>query len=277
MSKDDLHSRNEELAALNSRLQATIEQQRAASRDLQNILDSTDLATLFLDADLNVRFFTPAARSLFSIITSDVGRPLAGLSRRFEDDDLLPDARAVLASRTPVRREVRAVNGGWFIRAMLPYRSHGGGIEGVVITFTDVSEIKAAEREFEASGTYLDSISATIRRPLVVLDENLRVVSASSSFHRIFSVEPGELIGRCLSAAGDHLDVPALREFLASIQTRGGTTSDHDVEFELPGLGRRAFLMSAREFREEPSGRWKILVTIDDVTEGRTANPLFPH
>ena len=112
MLKDDLRSRNEKLVALNNRLQATIEQQRATSRELQNLLDSIDLATLFLDADLNVRFFTPAARSLFSIITSDLDRPLAELSRRFEDVDLLPDARAVLASHTPIRREVRADDGG---------------------------------------------------------------------------------------------------------------------------------------------------------------------
>jgi len=266
-SKEELQSLNEELTALNSQLHETVEQQRATSKDLQNILNSTDVATLFLDADLNIRFFTPAAKSLFTIIGSDVGRPLADLTRRFEDDDLLPDARAVLASHKPVRREVRADDDGWFIRGMLPYRSDESGIEGVVITFSDISEIKAAEQEIEAARTYLDSIIATIRQPLVVLDQELRVISASSSFHRIFSVEPGELIGRYLPAAGDHLDVPALREFLASIQTRGATINDHEVEFELPGLGRRAFLMSARVLREEPSARRKILVAIDDVTE----------
>ena len=97
-SKEELQSLNEELTALNSQLHETVEQQRATSNDLQNILNSTDVATLFLDADLNIRFFTPAARSLFNVIASDVGRPLADLTRRFEDDDLLPDARAVLAS-----------------------------------------------------------------------------------------------------------------------------------------------------------------------------------
>ncbi|MGH7554081.1 MAG: response regulator, partial [Longimicrobiales bacterium] len=266
-SKEELQSLNEELTALNSQLHETVEQQRATSKDLQNILNSSDVATLFLDADLNIRFFTPAAKSLFNVIACDVGRPLADLSRRFEDDDLLPDARAVLASHTPVRREVRDERGGWFIRGMLPYRSDESGIEGVVITFADISEMKAAEREIEAARTYLDSIIATIRQPLVVLDQELRVISASSSFHRIFSVEPAELIGRYLPAAGAHLDVPALRQFLASIQARGATINDHEVELELPGLGRRAFLMSARVLREEPSARRKILVAIDDVTE----------
>ena len=122
-SKEELQSLNEELTALNSQLHETVEQQRATSDDLQNILNSTDVATLFLDADLNIRFFTPAAKSLFNVIASDVGRPLADLTRRFEDDDLLPDARAVLASHAPVRREVKADDGSWFMRGMLPYRS----------------------------------------------------------------------------------------------------------------------------------------------------------
>src|SRR5581483_1242942 len=266
-SKEELQSLNEELTALNSQLHETIEQQRATSNDLQNILNSTDVATLFLDCDLNIRFFTPAARSLFNVIASDVGRPLGDLTRRFEDRDLLPDARAVLASHAPVRREVKADDGAWFMRGVLPYRSGDGQVEGLVITFSGISEIKAAERDIEAARAYLDSIIATIRQPLVVLDEELRVISASSSFHRIFSVEPEALIGRPLQAAGDHFDVPALREFLASIQARGTTTTDQQVEMELPGLGRRAFSMSARVLREELSAGRKILVAIVDVTD----------
>ncbi len=267
--QEELQSLNEELTARNSQLQETVEQQRATASYLQNILISTDVATLFLDAGLSIRFFTPAAKSLFNVIASDVGRPLADLTRRFEDDDLLADARAVLARQEPVRREVRADDGGWFMRRILPYRSDERGIEGVVITFANISEMKAAEREIEAARTYLDSIIATIRQPLVVLDEELRVVSASSSFYRIFSIAPEEVIGRCLPAAGAHLDVPVLRDFLASIQTKGATIDDHGVELELPGLGRRAFLMSARVLREVPSAKRKILVAIDDVTEAR--------
>ena len=213
-SKEELQSLNEELTALNGQLQDTVEQQRGISNDLQNILNSTDVATLILDGKLNIRFFTPAAKSLFNIIASDVGRPLADLTRRFEDGDLFSDALTVLSSRAPVRREVKAHDGAWFIRGMLPYQSDDSGIEGVVITFAGISEMKAAEREIEAARAYLDSIIATIRQPLVVLDEQLRVISASSSFHRIFSVKPEELVGQHLLAAADHLDVPALHEFL---------------------------------------------------------------
>jgi two-component system CheB/CheR fusion protein len=171
MSKDDLRSRNEELTALNGRLQARIERQRVMSRDLQNILDSTEVATLCLDSDLNIRFFTPAARSLFTVAACDVGRPLAGLSRRFEDDhDLLSDARAVLANHIPVRRAVRSEDGSWFMRTTLPFRSRGSGIEGVVITVADISELKAAERGADAArepaATRVASLTARQRQIL---------------------------------------------------------------------------------------------------------------
>jgi two-component system CheB/CheR fusion protein len=268
-TKEELRSLNAELAALNIELHETVERQRSAFSDLQSILISTDVATLFLDSELSIRFFTPAASSLFSLVAADVGRPLADIARRFEDEDLLPDARAVLASHASVRREVRADDGSWFMRAMLPYRSDDSGVQGVVITFAGISEMKAAEQEIEAARAYLDSIIATIRQPLVVLDDELRVISASSSFHRIFSVKPEDLIGRHLLAAGDHLDVAALREFLASIQARGTSINDHEVELELPTLGRRTFLMSARVLREAPAARRKILVAIVDVTEAR--------
>jgi DNA-binding CsgD family transcriptional regulator len=171
MSRDDLESRNQELTALNGQLQATVERHRAMSRNLQNILDSTDVATLFLDANLSIRFFTPAATSLFTLIASDIGRPLAGLSRRFEDDNLLPDARVVLASHTPVRRAVRSEDGSWFIRATLPYRSGGSGIEGVVITLADISEIRAAERRVGAAReTAVIRVGSLTARQRQVLD-----------------------------------------------------------------------------------------------------------
>jgi two-component system CheB/CheR fusion protein len=247
----------------------TIEQQRVTSNELRAILDSTDVATLVLDADLHILFFTPAAKSLFDVTASDIGRPLVDLPRCLDDGDLLVDARAVLASCAAIRREVRADDGRWFIRGMLPYRTDDRDVTGLVVTFTGISEIKAAERGIEAARAYLDSIIATIRQPLVVLDETLHVISASSSFHRVFSVKPEKLIGRHLLAAGEHLDVPALREFLASIQARGTTINDHEVEIELPGAGRRAFSMSARVLRELPSAKRKILVAIVDITEAK--------
>ena len=156
---------------------------------------------------------------------------------------------------------------------MLPYRTQDDQVEGVVITFADISEIKAAERAIEAARAYPDSIIDTIRQPLVVLDEELRVISASRSFYRIFSVEPEQTVGRQLDAVDDgRLDVPALRAFLDRIRRGEGVIEDHEIEIELPPLGRRTLLVTAREIREEPLATRKILVAIDDITERKRAS-----
>jgi two-component system CheB/CheR fusion protein len=104
-SKEELQSLNEELTALNSQLQETLERQRTTSNDLQNVLYSTDVATLFLDTDLNIRFFTPATKSLFNVIPGDIGRPLADL-RSLAADDAAGRRRAVLKTSAPIEREI---------------------------------------------------------------------------------------------------------------------------------------------------------------------------
>ena len=122
-SKEELQSLNEELNALNSQLQETLDRQRTTADDLQNVLYSTDVATIFLDTRFNIRFFTPATKALFNVIPGDVGRPLTDLKSLAADDALLDDARKVLKNHTPVEREIQGQSGYWFIRRILPYRA----------------------------------------------------------------------------------------------------------------------------------------------------------
>jgi two-component system, chemotaxis family, CheB/CheR fusion protein len=271
--REELQSLNEELTALNSQLQETLERQRSTSNDLQNILDSSGVATLFLDGALNIRFFTPAAKSLFRVIATDIGRPLADLTPVVGDRDLLADARAVLTSLAPLGREIEAEGGAWYVRRILPYRTQDNRIDGVVITFADISEIKAAEREIQAARAYSDSIIDTIRQPLVVLDQELRVVSANRSFYRAFALAAGETVGRPLGFVEDgHPGIPGLRGFLDRVQVEQQVTvEDYEVETELPMLGRRLLLVNAREIHDGPLGGRKILLAIEDITERRQA------
>ena len=271
-SREELQSLNEELTALNSQLQETLERQRSTSNDLQNILDSSGVATLFLDSELNIRFFTPAAKSLFRVIATDIGRPLADLTPLASDRDLLADARAVLTSLAPLGREIEAEGGIWYVRRILPYRTQDNRIDGVVITFADISEIKAAEREIRAARAYSENIIDTIRQPLVVLDQELRVVSANRSFYRTFGLAPEGTVGRMLGLAGDgRLEIPGLRDFLGRVQVEPAPVDNYEVEIELPLLGRQFLLLNAREIRDEALGDRKILLAIDDITERKQA------
>ena len=179
-SKEELQSLNEELTALNSQLQETLDRQRITSNDLQNVLYSTDVATLFLDTKLNIRFFTPATTALFNLIPGDIGRPLSDLKSLSADQALSTDAHQVLKNREAIDREIETTPGLWFVRRILPYLADDGKVEGVVITFTNISERKQikqalveamqqADRANAAKSRFLAAASHDLRQPLQTL------------------------------------------------------------------------------------------------------------
>ena len=173
-SKEELQSLNEELTALNTQLQETLERQRTTANDLQNVLYSTDVATVFLDSKLNIRFFTPATRALFNVIASDVGRPLSDLKGLATDVDLLSDARTVLKSLVPVEREIQAHSGDFYSRRILPYRAQDDLIEGVVITFTNITDRKQTANALEAAKRQADMANKAKSRFLAAASHDLR-------------------------------------------------------------------------------------------------------
>jgi len=173
-SKEELQSLNEELSALNTQLQETLEQQRRTSNDLQNILYSTDVATIFLDAGLNIRFFTPATSAVFNIIQGDIGRPLSDLSPLSGDDELLDDARRVLKNLLPNQKEVKSIRGNWFNRRVLPYRTKEGNIDGVVISYHDISVQKSTAELLDAARHSAEISNATKTGFLAAASHDLR-------------------------------------------------------------------------------------------------------
>ena len=173
-SKEELQSLNEELTALNGQLQETLDRQRVTANDLQNVLFSTDVATVFLDTDLNIRFFTPATKSLFNVIPSDIGRPLADLNSLAADSALLGDARTMLKTHAPSEREIEGQNGAWYVRRILPYLSDDKGVEGVVITFTDITERKNTAKALESSKQQADLANIQKSRFLAAASHDLR-------------------------------------------------------------------------------------------------------
>jgi two-component system CheB/CheR fusion protein len=265
-SKEELQSLNEELTALNAQLQETLEHQRTTAADLQNILNSSDVATLFLDREFKIRFFTPAVKALFGVAAVDIGRPLIDLAPRFHDDALLPDARAVLAKLTPIRREIESHDANWYIRSILPYQNDVNAVEGVVITFARISEMKAAERKIEAARAYAQAVIDTIKQPLIVLDQDLRVVSASASFFEIFAVKPEDYVGQPF-ALEDRFRGEAVAKFLTPAGNGEGLIADREIKIDLPNLGFRTLRLSARRILASDFGPPRILISVDDITE----------
>lgn len=149
-SKEEMQSLNEELQTVNAELQAKLEQLCRADSDMKNLLDSTDIATLFLDSALNVRRFTPQAATIIKLIAADVGRPVTDLASELDYPNLAGDARAVLQKLTPTEKSITARDGRWFTVRIMPYRSPEDRIDGVVITFFDITKSKILEAKLRS-------------------------------------------------------------------------------------------------------------------------------
>ena len=138
-SKEEMQSLNEELQTVNTELQAKVDELSRASNDMKNLLDSTDIATLFLDRELNVRRFTPQATKIIKLIPGDVGRPITDLASELSYPELADDGRSVLQTLVAAEKPIGCKDGRWFTVRIMPYRTLDDRIDGVVITFADIS------------------------------------------------------------------------------------------------------------------------------------------
>jgi len=155
-SKEELQSMNEELQTVNKELQSKLEELFLASTDMANLLNSTDIATLFLDRTLKVRRFTTSATNIIHLIAGDVGRPLTDLSAVIDVPKLVEMAADVMRTLISVEQEVEACDGRWFAVRILPYRTQDDRIDGVVVTFSDVTRAKSLETALRGSQTVLE-------------------------------------------------------------------------------------------------------------------------
>ncbi|MEO8341446.1 MAG: chemotaxis protein CheB, partial [Nitrospirota bacterium] len=170
-SKEELQSSNEELETVNTELNRKVSELDHANSDLQNLNNSAEIATIFLDAELRIKNFTPAAGSVFRLIDGDVGRPITDLAAQFADAGLVEDIKEVLRTLAPRERDLPGTQGRrHYLVRVLPYRTVHNVIDGVVITFTDVTQLKQVEERATAAKIYAQDIVDTIREPLIVLD-----------------------------------------------------------------------------------------------------------
>jgi len=199
-SKEELQSINEELQTVNQENRHKVEELSQLSGDLQNLLSATDIATLFLDRDLRIMRFTPRLAELFSVRITDRGRPISDLTHRLGYGQLREDARAVLDRLIPVEREIGDDAGRWYLTRVLPYRSTEDRIEGVVITFIEITGRKLAEaalRESEERQAFLLKLADELRPltdPETVQARAAHLLGARLGADRVFyaEVEGGE-------------------------------------------------------------------------------------
>ncbi len=285
-SKEELQSLNEELNTINVRLHEKVDELEGVNNDVVNLLSSTSIATVFLDKELKVKRYTPASTRLMSLITTDVGRHVADILLRFSDETLLDDAHIVLAELTPLSQEVRADDGRWYIRRITPYRTQDDRIEGVVITFVDVADLKEAEEalrrlnieleqrvsdrtaKLQAASLYSRSLIEASLDPLVTISPEGRITDVNEATEQVTGRTRRELIGTDFSDyfTHPHSAQAGYRQVLAEGQVR-----DYPLTIRHASGNATDVLYNATVYRDQAGKVQGVFAAARDVTELKRA------
>ncbi|MDO8725312.1 MAG: chemotaxis protein CheB [Candidatus Methanoperedens sp.] len=267
-SREELQSVNEELMTLNAEHQTKIEENLRSINDMNNMLISTEIATVFLDNDLCIKGFTPAATKIINLIQTDIGRQLNDFSYNIIYENLIDDVSSVLNTLAFRETEVPDKNGNWYLMRILPYRTTENVINGAVVTFIDITERKQAEQREKDARIFAEGIVDTVRESLVVLDKDMRVMSANQAFHRTFKTSKEETENKSIFVINDRSwDIPALRKLLEEILPENTVFNNFEVEHKFPGIGYKKMLLNARRIYQEDAGADRILLAIEDVSD----------
>lgn len=266
-SREELQSVNEELTTINTELQNTADEASQNINDMNNLTASTMIANIFLDNNLRIKRFTPATADVLNLVEVDIGRPVGDFSLKLDYPDLEKDIAEVLRALTLKERVVRHRNGLWYMARILPYRTMENVIDGVVITFVDITEQKRTQVALQDALAYAEGIVETARQPFVVLDADLRVITANTSFYQTFKTSRGDVEKKRIYDLGNsQWDIPALRELLEKILPESTQLEDFEVAHDFPEIGHKRMLLNARRIYQHGMQTRMILLAIEDIT-----------
>jgi two-component system CheB/CheR fusion protein len=257
-NKEEMQSLNEELMTLNMQYLSKTEELSQAANDMKNLLDATEIATIFLDNDMRIKRFTPPVSRIMSLLPSDVGRPVTHFASNLRYADLAATVQQVLDRLVSVEATIQTIAGDWYAMRILPYRTLENYISGAVITFTDVTTMKQLEQQMQASRRLAESIVETAREPLLVLNRQLRILTVSQAFATTFGVEAAAVKGQELGVLSQGAwQQQALHQQLR--QLLDGITDGFDdfgLEVPFPGAGQQLVLLYGRRILSEgrPTG-----------------------
>jgi len=266
-AKEELQSTNEELTTVNEELENRNLELSQVNNDLTNLLNSVHIPIVMLGSDLHIRRFTPMAEKLLNVIPTDVGRKISDIKPNVNIPDLEQLILGVIDTLSIKEREVRDQSGHWYSIRIRPYKTSDHKIEGVVLTLVDIDAQKRHEEVIQISNVFNNAIVETVREPLMVLDNDLRVKRANQAFYKTFQASPEETVNRRIYELGNRQwNIPKLRELLEEILPKNTQFLDFEVEHDFPTIGRRKMLLNARQIRREGQEPEMILLALEDIT-----------
>ncbi|WP_345052095.1 PAS domain-containing protein [Hymenobacter glaciei] len=269
-NKEEMQSLNEELMTLNMQYLSKTEELSQAANDMKNLLDATEIATIFLDHDLVIKRFTPPVHRIVPLLPSDVGRPITHFASSLRYDNLAQDLRQVLDRLTPIEANIQTTQGEWYAMRVLPYRTLDNYISGAVITFTDITALKTLEAQTQESNRFAESIVESMREPLLVLDADQRVLAISGAFAQLFGLDAAAIKGQSLRELdGGAWRQPALRLRLQeALENPDQPFEDFAYSADFPGAGPRRLRLYGRALVSHGAQTGRLLLGVENKTAG---------
>ncbi|MEW4448827.1 chemotaxis protein CheB [Qipengyuania sp. JC766] len=256
-SKEELQSINEELQTVNGELKNKLDSIAGAHSDLQNLINATEIGTLFLDGKLRIKMLTPAVERLFSVTGSDVGRPITDFTHKLVYDGVEHDARRVLDDLVPLESEVQTKDGRWLMMRLRPYRTLEDRIEGIVVSFVDITKrreaeekLRLSEERFRALFENMDDGFLLVARDDAVEGQRLKLLEANPAARRLLgSAVEGDYVTDTKNGIDDLSQklLELVNQSLEQRETRRASLDDRTEHVSLqfsatPSDGTRAIL-----------------------------------
>ncbi|QGY46117.1 PAS domain S-box protein [Maribellus comscasis] len=195
-SKEEMQSLNEELQTVNAELQSKVDDYSRVNNDMKNLLNSTDIATLFLDKELNIRRFTDQATKIFKLIKSDIGRPFTDQVSQLIYPDLAEDAIEVLRTLIFIEKQIPTKDGKWFSTRIMPYRTFDDRIDGLVITFINISDLKQAEEKLNETSQFHRLLLDSSPDVIIKLSTDWKILEFNSVAEEVFGIKHDDVINK---------------------------------------------------------------------------------
>jgi two-component system CheB/CheR fusion protein len=270
-AKEELQSTNEELTTVNDELHSRNQEVSQSNADLTNLLNTVEIPVVMLDAERRIKRFTPTARAVLNVQSTDVGRPIDEIKPNVGGVDLEQQVASVVASGGPQESEVQDRQGHWYRMQVRPSQDADSNVDGAILSLIDIDALKHHVADAEWARDYALDIVEAVQVPLVVLDENLRVLSANQAFYATFqTTEESTKARRFLELDGGQWNIPALRAPVEQMLATQSWLADLEVEHEFPRIGRRVIRVSACVVHSRADVPM-ILLALEDITARKRA------
>ncbi len=247
-AKEEIQATNEELSTINDELYRRNSETMEVSNDFQNLLASINIPILMLEGDLRIRRFTPTAAVLFNLIATDLGRPLSDIKHNLHIADLEAQIVEVISTLSLKQQEVQDQTGRWYDLRIRPYRTLDDRIDGAVVILVEIDALKRSSDQLRAARDYAEAIVETVGDCLVVLDGDLRVVTANQRFYRQFGVTPGETEKSLIFDLGKgQWNIPPLRSLLHDLLPQNTQIDDFRIDYQLATSAPQTMGLNARK------------------------------